>query len=85
LFDHNDVDGLTTMAREFEDRAAAAMTRQLSVHLDSDTARDCAYAISRGRIGWVVSRGADRIATRPTLESAHEAAHRLLGFDSDFN
>jgi hypothetical protein len=43
---------------------------------------DAHYTISRVHGGWPISRGADRVAIRPTLEGARDEAQRLVAFDN---
>ena len=79
LVDRTTMETLETLAAELEDRAAIAATAHLYVPKHMLDAR---YAISRTHGGWLVSRGADRVVIRPTLEGARDEAQRLAAFDN---
>jgi hypothetical protein len=72
---------LQDLARDFEDRAAVAATAGLAAYTDDLGSPAARYVISRIRGGWSVSRGADRIILRPTLQAARDEARRLAAFD----
>jgi hypothetical protein len=79
LVDKVTKDALQTLAVELEDRAAIAATAHLQI---PSTVLDARYTIARTHGGWQVSRGADRIVIRPTLEGARDEAQRLAAFDN---
>jgi hypothetical protein len=79
LVDNATMEALHTLAAELEDRAAIAATAHLQI---PQALPDGRYTIARTHGGWQVSRGADRIVIRPTLEGARDEAQRLAAFDN---
>jgi hypothetical protein len=78
LLDPATIETLGALIIELEDRAAlAAKVPRAS----SDGQAPRAYVISRVDQGWMVSRGADRVAVRSTLPAAHAQALKFAALD----